>query len=544
MIKGIKNIFPLIFVLLLSFGSNIHVLAQEKHIAIQGAVSYITGQNIYVKFENTSGIENGDTLFINKNEVLIPVLVVQHQSTISCLCNTIGENSFQIGDITVAKIKTKQKKEIAEIQIENQIEKDVSEQVITSTSEKKSLRTTNMQDVAGTLSISSYSNFAYTESDNLHRFRYTFSMDAHNISNSKLSAETYISFSHKLNQWDLVQEDLNNALKIYSLALKYDFNNTTSMYVGRKINSKIANIGAVDGIQFQKDWNRFFVGVVGGTRPDFQNYGFNPKLLEYGAYIGQNQKFDNGFVQSSLAFFEQRNDGNIDRRFLYFQHSNSFIKNVNIFSSFELDLYKIEDGQPQNTVSLTSLYLSLNYRISRRLSIFGSYDNRKNVIYYETFKSYTDAILQQASRQGLRFRINYRPVNLLNIGVNAGTRFMKNDTRKTNTLNGYVTYSKVPFINSSLSLSTNLMQTSYLNGQVYGARLSKDILKGKIYGSLNYRWVKFDYVSSVSQLKQNIGEIDFSYQFNKKLYLSFNYEATFQKNEHFNRLYLNLRVKF
>jgi predicted porin len=88
------------------------------------------------------------------------------------------------------------------------------------------------------------------------------------------------------------------------------------------------------------------------------------------------------------------------------------------------------------------------------------------------------------------------------------------------------------------------MQTSYLNGQVYGARLSKDILKGKIYGSLNYRWVKFDYVSSVSQLKQNIGEIDFSYQFNKKLYLSFNYEATFQKNEHFNRLYLNLRVKF
>lgn len=544
MIKGIKNIFPVIIVLLLSFGSYKHVNAQEKNDTIQGAVSYITGQNIYVKFENTSGIENGDTLFINKNEVLIPVLVVQHHSTISCLCNPVGDNSFQIGDLTVAKIKTKQKTEVAEIQIENQIEKDVSEQVITSASEKKSLRTTRKQDVASTLSISSYSNFSNTESDNLHRFRYTFSMDAHNISNSKLSAETYISFSHKLNQWDLVQEDLNNALKIYSLALKYDFNQTVSMWVGRKINPKIANIGAVDGIQFQKDWNRFFVGVVGGTRPDFQNYGFNSKLLEYGAYIGQNQKFENGFVQSSLAFFEQRNDGNIDRRFLYFQHSNSFIKNVNIFSSFELDLYKIENGQAQNTVSLTSLYLSLNYRISRRLSIFGSYDNRKNVIYYETFKNYTDAILQQASRQGLRFRINYRPINLLNIGVNAGTRFMKNDTRKTNTLNGYATYSKVPFINSSLSLSTNLMQTSYLNGQVYGARLSKDILNGKIYGSLNYRWVKFNYASSVSQLKQNIGEVDFSYQFNKKIYLSVNYEATFQKNEQFNRLYLNLRVKF
>lgn len=517
--------------------------AQESFNTIEGLVSYITGQNIYVKFENTSGIENGDTLFINKNEVLIPALVVQHHSTISCLCNPVGENSFKIGDLTIAKIKTKQKTELAEIQTENQTEKDVSEQVITSASEKKSLSTTK-QDVAGTLSISSYSNFSNTESDNLHRFRYTFSMDAINISNSKLSAETYISFSHKLNQWDLVQEDLNNALKIYSLALKYDFNNTTTMWVGRKINPKIANIGAVDGIQFQKDWNRFFVGVVGGTRPDFQNYGFNSNLLEYGVYVGQNQKVENGFVQSSLAFFEQRNDGNIDRRFLYSQHSNSFIKNVNIFSSFELDLYKLENGLPQNTVSLTSLYLSLNYRISRRLSLFGSYDNRKNVIYYETFKSYTDAILQQASRQGLRFRINYRPINFLNIGVNAGTRFMKNDSRETNTLNGYASYTKVPWINSSFSLSTNLMQTSYLNGQVYGARLSKDILKGKIYGTLNYRWVKFDYVSSFSQLKQNIGEIDFSYQFNKKLYLSVNYEATFQEKENFNRLYLNVRWKF
>ena len=544
MIRWKIKIFPVIVVLCISFGTMFNTKAQEKVDIMEGTVSYITGKNIYVKYVNTSGIENGDTLFMNENEVLVPALVVLHLSSISCLCNPIGENTFQISDKIIAKTRTKQKAEVAEIQAKNKIEKDVSEQVISSVSEKEPGKTTNKQDFYGTLSVSSYSNFSNTQSDNLHRFRYTFSMDAKNIASSKLSAETYISFSHKLNQWELVQEDLNNALKIYSLALKYDFNNTTSMWVGRKINPKIANIGAVDGIQFQKDWNRFFVGVVGGTRPDFQDYGFNPKLLEYGAYVGQNQKVENGFVQSSLAFFEQRNDGNIDRRFLYFQHSNSFIKNVNIFSSFELDLYKLENGQAQNTVSLTSLYLSLNYRISRRLSLFGSYDNRKNVIYYETFKSYTDAILQQASRQGLRFRINYRPINFLNIGVNTGTRFMKNDTRKTNTLNGYASYTKVPWINSSLTLSTNLMQTSYLNGQVYGARLSKDILKGKIYGSLNYRWVKFDYASSVSQLKQNIGEIDFSYQFNKTIYLSANYEATFQKNEHFNRLYLNLRVKF
>jgi hypothetical protein len=518
------------------------VFAQEISFT-EGMVSYITGQNIYVKFANTEKIENGDTLFIQQNEVLVPALVVQHHSSISCLCKPIGEQTFKVSDKIIAKGKIKTEKADLIIQPANQIEKDVSEQVLTS-EENKSPKTTNKQNVAGTISVSSYSNFTNSLSDDLHRFRYVFSMNARNISDSKLSAETYISFSHKLNQWDVVQEDLNNALKIYSLALRYDFSKSATVWLGRKINPVIANIGAIDGIQFQQDWKRIFIGIVGGTRPDYQNYGFNSKLLEYGAYVGQNLKVENGFLQTSLAFFEQRNNGNTDRRFIYFQHSNSYIKNINIFSSVELDLFKIENEKPQNTFSLTSLYLSANYRVSRKLSLFGSYDNRKNVVYYETFKNYTDAILQQASRQGLRLRVNYRPVNYLNIGVNAGTRFMKNDPRATNTLNGNVSYSKIPFINSSLSLSANLMQTAYLDGQVYGARLSKDIVPGKLYGMLNYRWVQFNYANSVSQLNQNIGEIDFSWQFNKKLYLSVNFETTFQESEIYNRLYLNLRWKF
>jgi hypothetical protein len=267
-------------------------------------------------------------------------------------------------------------------------------------------------------------------------------------------------------------------------------------------------------------------------------------LFEYGVYFGQSQKIKNGFLQSSLAFFEQRNTGNIDRRFVYFQHTNSALKNLNLFSSFEIDLYKIENDQPANALTLTSLYLSASYRISRKLSLFGSYDNRKNVVYYETFRNYADEVLQQVSRQGYRIRANYRPLNYLIFGVSAGTRFRKEDPRPSNTLNAFSTWSKIPFIDASLNISANLMQTSYLDGQIYGARLSKDIIPGKIYSMINYRWVDFKYINSNSTLRQNIGEIDFSYQFNKKLYLSVNFEATFQEKEMFNRLYLNLRKKF
>ena len=229
---------------------------------------------------------------------------------------------------------------------------------------------------------------------------------------------------------------------------------------------------------------------------------------------------------------------------MYFQHSNTLLKKISVFSSIELDLYKLEKGEPQTTVSLTGLYFSLRYRISRQLSFFTSYDNRKNVIYYETFKSYTDEILQQASRQGFRGRITYRPIKFLNLGADAGTRFREGDPRRTNTFRGYTTYTRVPLINASFIISANLMQTSYLDGQVYGARLTKDLAKGKLFAMLNYRLVNFDYINTSSKLNQHISEIDLAYRFNKKLYLTVNFEATFQEKNTYNRVYFNLRRKF
>jgi hypothetical protein len=121
---------------------------------------------------------------------------------------------------------------------------------------------------------------------------------------------------------------------------------------------------------------------------------------------------------------------------------------------------------------------------------------------------------------------------------------MKQDPQPTRTLNGTATYSRVPFINASFTLSSNLMQTAYLNGMYYGARFIRDIISGKLLGMVNYRWVKFDYANTVSTLVQHIAEIDLSWQLNKKMYFSANYESTFQKKENFNRLYLSLSRKF
>ena len=519
--------------------------AQQNKGMLKGSVSYITGKNIYVKFERTQGIENGDTLFRLQNNVLIPVLVVQHHSSISCLCNPLDNQKFTIKDTVYAPIRKKEHLDSPAITNAEQLpEKDVSQQALKSNANQAET-IERKAELYGRISASLYSNFTSQGANNNHRFRYTLSMDAEHISNSGFSAETYISFSHRLHEWDVVKQNINNALKIYNLALKYEFNPTTFLYVGRKINPKIANVGAIDGIQFQYGFKKMFVGIAAGSRPDYSDYGYNFSLFEYGAYFGQSQRVKNGFVQTSLGFFEQRNKGKIDRRFAYFQHTNSIVKNVNLFTSFEVDLYQLVNGQPKNTLSLTSLYLSLRYRVSQKLSLYGSYDNRKNVIYYETYRNYVDQLLQQASRQGLRFRVTYRPINRIFVSVNAGTRFRKGDPRPSKTLNSFVTYSRIPGILASLTLSTNFVQTAYLNGQIYGLRLSKNIISGKLFGTLSYRHIGFQYATSSSSFKQHIGEMNLSYQVNRKWYFSLNFEATLQQNTtNYYRSYLNLRRRF
>ena len=109
---------------------------------------------------------------------------------------------------------------------------------------------------------------------------------------------------------------------------------------------------------------------------------------------------------------QQMNGSNIDRRFIYFQHSNSIIKNLYFIGTLEADLYKMTVDTVNNTektsgtFDLTGIFLSLRYRLSDRFSISGSYDARKNVIYYETYKTYVDRLLEDQMRQGYRLQMN------------------------------------------------------------------------------------------------------------------------------------------
>lgn len=521
----------------------IEISGQQVDENLIGRVSFISSQNIYVKFKSTSGIFVGDTLFISSGDTLIPGLIVNNLSSVSCLCVSISDQNIPFDHMVFARVRTeKSKPQPVEPEI---IRNVVSEkEPLADSVNQQEKRGKNKQLIQGSISANSYTDFSNTGVPNSQRFRYTLSLTAGNIAGSKFSIESYVSFRHKSGEWQEVKNDIFSALKIYNLAVRYDLNKSTSFTIGRRINRRISSMGAMDGVQFEKSIKNFSLGILAGSRPDFQNYGIDFSLFQYGGYLALSTGKDGRISESSLAFIEQTNNFKTDRRFLYLQHSNTLIKNLYFLGTFEIDLFKLENNVPKSTFDLTGTYLSLSYRLSNKLSFSGSYDARKNVMYYETYKSYVDMILENELRQGFRLCGNLRVANNMLIGLQSGYRFLKSDPHPSRNLYGYFTYTRIPGINISSTISAAYLESSFINSKIAGINILKDFPGGKVQTGMGYHLVNNTLPESQIDVIQHIGEINLYWQLHKKLSFSVNYEGTFERNKSYNRIYLQIRSRF
>lgn len=530
-------------IILLFLAEGLVLNGQIVRESLSGKVSYVTSQNIYVKFRATAGISSGDTLYISSGETLVPVLKVSDLSSVSCVCTSISDVVLPVDHLIVARIITKNPQPVEKV-----AEKVIQDTPLTKVriDSVKSVpgEAKQKQKIRGSISVNSYSDFSNTGGADSQRFRYTFSLNVPEIANSKISFESYIAFRHKSGDWEEVKSNLFNALKIYSLSVRYDLNKSTIIFLGRKINPKISSIGALDGIQVEKSFKGFTLGALAGTRPDYANYGVDPNLFQYGGYLAFSSKGAGAFTESSIAFMQQMNKSLTDRRFLYFQHSNSLLKNIYFLSSFEIDLYKLENDLPKSTFEFTGAYISLRYNMTKSFTLSGSYDARKNVMYYETYKTFTDRILENEIRQGFRLNANWRTQKNIMFGLQSGYRFLRGDPHPSKNIYGYITCYRIPGLNVSSTISGTLLESAWMNGKIAGLNVSRDFSGGKIQTGLGYHFVDYRLPENKLDIIQHTGEANLYFQLIEKLTLSVNYEVTFERKDTYNRVYLQIRKRF
>ena len=130
------------------------------------------------------------------------------------------------------------------------------------------------------------------------------------------------------------------------------------------------------------------------------------------------------------------------------------------------------------------------------------------------------------------------------MGVQAGYRFLKSDPHPSRNVYGYLAYSQIPGVKMTATLSATYLESSYMNGNIYGLTLSRDFFKGKVQTGIGYRYIDYTLPENLLSVPQNIVEMNLSWQIAKKMSFAFYYEGTFEQVNQFNRIYLQIRKRF
>jgi len=532
-----------LYLLLLLFSSTL--LGQEAAPAIEGIVSFVTSNNIYVKFANTEMIAIGDSLELLSTQT--SCLVVTSKSTTSCVCVVVEGCVIEKGDkVTfkpLAKIDASEKTTTEEV-LEAQNDKDMF-RMSAAPPETEEEPSEFKENIRGNIAASSYSTL-FSDRDDLHRIMTQLSIDANHIDNSRFSANAYMNYRQILDDGESSSLNQTNFLRIYNLGVRFDANPTMSFTVGRNINPKISSLGAIDGLQVEKYFGNSYVGVIGGFRPDIFNYGFNADLQQYGGYFGTTTNSPSFFSETTIGLIEQRGNGDIDRRYTYLQHSSTVLKDLNLFASAELDIFSKVNYTTINNLRLTNFYLSARYRFNRKLNLMLSFDSRKRILYYETFQTDIERLLDEdLARQGLRVRVNFRPMKYVSTGVSYGKRFQNDQQNQSDNLNGYVTFSRLPQIGGRLNISYNRNTSSYLTSNIGSIRHSRALLRNKrLNADFYYRFVHYNYTNLIDPLQQHYAGTNLSYNISRNLLFSISGELTTFNEENNYRIYTRIVQRF
>jgi hypothetical protein len=529
-----KVLISLIFI----FWGSLNLFSQQKNM-VTGEVTFANFKNVYVKLATNGNLASGDTLLILVNSEWKKALLVTTVSSKSILTTNFSQEKTIIGTKVGYYPKDIEDKPIIKI-----LEKTESKKIQEIEKPKKVTIQPVKQTYNGRLTVSTNGSMEASE-QNYNRIRTSASFDIKNINGGKFSFENYINYNRRFGVADSLQ-NFKEDFKVYSLSTTYEHTDRTSFSFGRKMNFRIANMGAIDGLQVEHRYKSIMMGGFAGSRPDFLNYGLNLSLMQFGAFLAKDIEKGKGMLQTSLAFAEQQNHGKTDRRFMYFQHSNSVLGNFNLFYSIEFDLFQNIDSVKSNAINLTSTYLSLRYKPTKKLSISSSYDNRRNVIYYETYRSYLDQILNQETRQGVRLQMNYNPSKYVSVNLSGFYRYQESKPQPTKNYVANVFLSQIPGVKSSLNLNFNNMKTYYFSGNIIGARVNKDLLKGKLNTEFSYRKVDYDFFNAEQpNLKQDVLGVSLNLYTKKRSSIMLNYEGTFEPTRSYNRYYITLsqRIK-
>jgi len=521
---------------LMFFLSVVSLFPQAKQII--GTVTYYSSQNFYVRFEDASQLAIGDTLWVSSSTTAAGI--IKFLSSQSAACSYIGRDSIPVQtSVYVLSKRTTPSNTTTGSQIgETGVRKDLHPKGTNETLEE------NLFDISGRISLRSFTNYSsYSPHTQNQYWRYGLSLRSQRVGMKNLEFQSSATYGYRADALKNSGSIWNN-LKVYDFFFSFKPEPSLVIQAGRIRNQNLYSLATFDGLLMNYSFSHFSAGAFFGSHPDWQTMGLNIKLLEFGAFVSREDQINGVFLFNNLSFANQTNTGKTDRRYIYFLNRTR-TKDFALSFSSEVDLYQVESGIPKSIFKPTSIFASALYRFDRKLSVDLSYDARKTVYYFETFKSSIDSILDARMRQGLRLGAYYQLLRTLSISLNGGFATQTNDLHPSFHGGTSVTVNELTTLDFSLTGDFTYLQSNYLNGFAYGLRVAKSFNEYNLDAGLALRRVDYLFVRNTSDgVAQNIIDADVNWFAFNNLSLSLMYEFVSEKRFSSHRLFIGVSRAF
>lgn len=403
-------------------------------------IKHISAEYYYLNGGKAEGLKPGDRLLVRHRGKAIAVIEVEFVALHSASCKVIRQKrALTVGDLAIFSVKKaapKQKKPKVQAPPKTALKAPVKPKK--PRKKRKPFRSSrNDTRIYGNLSMQYYrldDRGVANRDFNQPTVRF-------NLTGRKLWGKDFNLRIRSRARYDQRSQSLNSDVprnewrnRIYEFSFSYDNPNAQiNFQLGRIISNQFSGIGYIDGLLLKLRLSKAArFGLFAGTQPEWQYSRFQTSIQKYGGFLSyETGSYQTQRLQSTIAFAGEYHHSTVSREFVYIRNSYNWRSRFNFFQSAEVDVNrnwrKARAGQ---SFSLTSLFVSVNFRVNRALNLGLSYDNRKNYRTFET-RSILDSLFDDVLRQGLRANINLRVTHTTTFFSNFGVRKRKTDSQST-----------------------------------------------------------------------------------------------------------------
>jgi len=225
------------------------------------------------------------------------------------------------------------------------------------------------------------------------------------------------------------QDERND--RLYEVALRYEpASDDLTIELGRVGVSRFVGIGYLDGgIVRVRVLGGLQLGAFAGRTVDIESLGLAGGGRKLGGFLrlGPRGRYASGAFDATLAFVREDSAGDISREYLSLESRYSQGSRFSFLERAELDLNTgWRKDLTGKSAQLTNVSLSANLRLEDALSMYASYDGRRNYRYVSN-RVVPAEVFDDLLHQGLRAGLNWYRPRSLGASVGFGMSLKEND---------------------------------------------------------------------------------------------------------------------